>query len=45
MAKDIYFLGKVLAKKFMLLRYAYTIFMWGMGVSIFVYAISIMLKP
>lgn len=45
MAKDIYFLGKVLAKKFRLLRYAYTIFMWGMGVSILVYAISIMVKP
>ncbi len=29
MAKDIYFLGVVLAKKFKLLRYAYTIFMYG----------------
>lgn len=30
MAKDIYFLGKVLAKKFKLLRLAYNIFMYGM---------------
>jgi predicted metal-dependent HD superfamily phosphohydrolase len=34
MAKDIYFLGKVLAKKFQLLRIAYNIFMYGMGISI-----------
>lgn len=34
MAKDIYFLGKVLAKKFQLLRVAYNIFMYGMGISI-----------
>ncbi len=30
MAKDIYFLGKVLAKKFKLLRLAYNTFMYGM---------------
>jgi len=30
MTKDIYFLGKVLAKKFRLLRIAYNIFMYGM---------------
>lgn len=45
MAKDIFFLGKVLAKKFMLLRYAYTIFMWGMGVSVLAYGIAMLLKP
>ncbi len=45
MAKDIFFLGKVLAKKFQLLRMAYTVFMWGMGVSVLAYAVSIMLKP
>ncbi len=33
MAKDIYFLGKVLAKKFQLLRVAYNVFMYGMGIS------------
>ena len=30
MSKDIYFLGKVLARKFKLLRYAYNIFMYGL---------------
>lgn len=45
MAKDIFFLGKVLAKKFRLLRYAYTIFMWGMGVSVAVYGIAMLLQP
>lgn len=39
MAKDIYFLGKVLAKKFTLLRIAYNIFMYGMGVSIIILGI------
>ncbi|MEM9719366.1 MAG: Pycsar system effector family protein [Bacteroidota bacterium] len=34
MAKDIYFLGKVLAKKFKLLRIAYNIFMYGMIVVV-----------
>ena len=34
MAKDIYFLGKVLAKKFRLLRIAYNIFMYGMIVVV-----------
>ena len=39
MAKDIYFLGKVLAKKFQLLRIAYNIFMYGMGISILILGI------
>jgi predicted metal-dependent HD superfamily phosphohydrolase len=34
MAKDLYFLGKVLAKKFYLLRIAYNIFMYGMALAI-----------
>ena len=34
MSKDIYFLGVVLAKKFKLLRYAYTIFMYGIVLSV-----------
>ena len=42
MAKDIYFLGKVLAKKFALLRIAYNIFMYGIGVSLVV-LITVML--
>ncbi len=37
MAKDIYFLGKVLARKFYLLRIAYNIFMYGMAVSLLVF--------
>ncbi|MCI4666820.1 MAG: DUF5706 domain-containing protein [Bacteroidia bacterium] len=37
MAKDIYFLGKVLAKKFYLLRIAYNIFMYGMALSLLVF--------
>ncbi|MEO0899657.1 MAG: Pycsar system effector family protein [Bacteroidota bacterium] len=38
MAKDIYFLGKVLAKKFQLLRVAYNIFMYGLGLALVVFA-------
>jgi hypothetical protein len=34
MAKDQYFLGKVLAKKYKLLRWAYNIFMVGLVVSV-----------
>ncbi|MEL6627202.1 MAG: Pycsar system effector family protein [Bacteroidota bacterium] len=34
MSKDIYFLGKVLARKFRLLRIAYNIFMYGIGGSL-----------
>ncbi len=44
MAKDIFYLGKVLARKFKLLRWAYNIFMYGMGLSILVYAITIVLN-
>lgn len=43
MAKDIYFLGKVLAKKFRLLRIAYNIFMYGLSVSIISFAAAYML--
>jgi len=43
MAKDIYFLGKVLAKKFYLLRIAYNIFMYGMGFSLLIFAITFLL--
>lgn len=38
MAKDIYFLGKVLAKKFYLLRIAYNIFMYGLALCLLVFA-------
>ncbi|TAE51100.1 MAG: HD domain-containing protein [Bacteroidetes bacterium] len=40
MSKDIYFLGKVLAQKFQLLRLAYNIFMYGMGASILAFIIT-----
>ncbi len=39
MTKDIYFLGRVLAKKFQLLRVAYNIFMYGMIVSVLTFAV------
>lgn len=39
MAKDIYFLGRVLAKKFQLLRIAYNVFMYGMAASLLIFAV------
>lgn len=36
MSKDLFFLGKVLAKKFQFLRIAYNIFMYGIGVSLLI---------
>ncbi|MGN6400433.1 MAG: Pycsar system effector family protein [Flavisolibacter sp.] len=39
MMMDIYYLGVVLAKKYKLLRIAYTIFMWGLIVAVIVFAI------
>ena len=40
MIKDIYFLGVVLAKKFQYLRIAYTIFMWGLIISVIAFGIA-----
>jgi hypothetical protein len=40
MIKDIYFLGVVLAKKYRYLRISYTIFMWGLIISIIAFAIA-----
>lgn len=40
MAKDIYFLGRVLAKKFQLLRVAYNVFMYGMVVVLVIFGIT-----
>jgi predicted metal-dependent HD superfamily phosphohydrolase len=40
MIKDIYFLGIVLAKKYRFLRISYTIFMWGLIVSVIAFAIA-----
>lgn len=41
MVKDIYFLGIVLAKKYRLLRISYNIFMYGLILSMILYAIMI----
>jgi predicted metal-dependent HD superfamily phosphohydrolase len=43
MIKDIYFLGKVLARKYKLLRLSYTIFMFGFVASIITFLIVMML--
>jgi HD superfamily phosphodiesterase len=40
MIKDIYFLGVVLAKKYRFLRISYTIFMWGIIVTVIAFAIA-----
>lgn len=45
MIKDIYFHGKVLAKKFKLLRIAYTLFMIGMSVSVISFGVVLWLYP
>lgn len=43
MTKDIYFLGKVLARKFKLLRIAYNIFMYGMILVLIAFGLTYML--
>ena len=43
MAKDIYFLGRVLARKFLLLRIAYNVFMYGMGLTLLAFLINFFL--
>jgi predicted metal-dependent HD superfamily phosphohydrolase len=45
MIRDIYFLGKVLGKKYLYLRISYTIFMYGLVISVLAFAISIFLFP
>ena len=40
MSKDLYFLGKVLARKYRILRWTYSIFMIGIIVSVIAFAIS-----
>jgi predicted metal-dependent HD superfamily phosphohydrolase len=45
MIKDIYFLGRVLGRKYKLLRIAYTIFMFGFVMSILSYVIALILSP
>jgi len=43
MTKDLYFLGIVLAKKYKLLRIAYTIFMYGIVLSVLAFVVSFLL--
>jgi predicted metal-dependent HD superfamily phosphohydrolase len=46
MIKDIYFLGKVLARKYKLLRIAYNVFMFGLIVAILAFVIAFLVaKP
>ncbi len=42
MIKDQYFLGKVLAKKYKLLRIAYSVFMFGLIISVLAFMVSFM---
>ena len=45
MSKDLFFLGKVLAKKFQYLRIAYNIFMYGIGLSLLLAAVVMFVFP
>jgi len=45
MIKDFYFLGQVLGKKYIQLRYCYTFFMYGIIISIIAYAIAFIMYP
>ncbi|GAA0872116.1 hypothetical protein GCM10009117_12630 [Gangjinia marincola] len=45
MTKDLYFLGKVLHKKYTLLRITYTVFMVGIILSVIAFAIAYKFKP
>ncbi|UCS92477.1 HD domain-containing protein [Echinicola marina] len=45
MTRDIYYLGKVLAKKYVLLRKSYTVFMFGFIISILAFAVATIFFP
>jgi hypothetical protein len=45
MIKDIYFLGKVLGRKYRRLRVAYNIFMFGFVLSILSFVLTFMMSP
>ncbi|TVZ57893.1 HD domain-containing protein [Flavobacteriaceae bacterium MAR_2010_105] len=45
LTKDLYFLGKVLDRKYRILRITYTIFMTGMIISVLSFAISFKMHP
>lgn len=42
LTRDIYFLGKVLGKKYRLLRLCYTIFMFGIVISVILFGIAVL---
>jgi hypothetical protein len=45
MIKDFYYLGQVLGQKYQRLRHCYTIFMYGVIVSVLAFAIAFILFP
>ncbi|MFO7525968.1 MAG: DUF5706 domain-containing protein [Ignavibacteriaceae bacterium] len=45
MIKDFYYLGQVLGEKYKQLRRCYTIFMYGMIISVLAYAIAVITSP
>ena len=45
LTKDLYFLGKVLDRKYRILRVTYTIFMTGMIISVIAFALSFKFSP
>ncbi len=45
MIKDFYYLGQVLGEKYKKLRVSYTIFMWGLIISVVAFAIAFILYP
>ncbi len=45
MTRDIYFLGKVLGRKYLLLRIAYSIFMFGFALAVLVYTFILFYFP
>jgi hypothetical protein len=45
MIKDFYYLGQVLGKKYKYLRICYTIFMYGIIISVIAFAIAIIFYP
>jgi len=45
MIRDIYFLGKVLGRKYFLLRISYTVFMFGLIISVIAFAVAVFFFP
>jgi len=45
MIKDLYFLGKVLGKKYTFLRISYTVFMYGIVVAVMAFVVAFLLAP